>query len=373
MNILVIGNGFDLAHGLPTTYKDFLRFTQAYEKYRKLCISRANLQEEEEKTDDTNRNFLKYFIKTYDENNIIFEQLNDLISENLWLKHFYNVQMKQGWIDFECEISRIVQTLDSVRIQVLKGKEKGDLLTHVPKYQIETLKGFSVDSTAIESITFVKKTKKRLLDDLNRLIRCLEIYLSDYVENIPVLKKHLDIQEINADYVLSFNYTNTYERLYEDRTTKIIEYDYIHGKANLMHDVDECNMVLGIDEYLNDWSKDMDNEFIQFKKFFQRIYKKTGCQYIDWLKELGYITDMEIDGWEPIINIYIFGHSLDVTDKDILARLILKDGAKTTIFYHNKKALESQIANLVKVIGQDELIARVHGGDATIEFVEQQE
>lgn len=26
MNILVIGNGFDLAHGLPTTYSDFLKF-----------------------------------------------------------------------------------------------------------------------------------------------------------------------------------------------------------------------------------------------------------------------------------------------------------------------------------------------------------
>lgn len=26
MNILMIGNGFDLAHGLPTRYKDFLEF-----------------------------------------------------------------------------------------------------------------------------------------------------------------------------------------------------------------------------------------------------------------------------------------------------------------------------------------------------------
>lgn len=26
MNILVIGNGFDLAHGLPTKYGDFLEF-----------------------------------------------------------------------------------------------------------------------------------------------------------------------------------------------------------------------------------------------------------------------------------------------------------------------------------------------------------
>lgn len=26
MNILIIGNGFDLAHGLPTSYVDFLKF-----------------------------------------------------------------------------------------------------------------------------------------------------------------------------------------------------------------------------------------------------------------------------------------------------------------------------------------------------------
>lgn len=26
MNILIIGNGFDLAHGLPTKYTDFLEF-----------------------------------------------------------------------------------------------------------------------------------------------------------------------------------------------------------------------------------------------------------------------------------------------------------------------------------------------------------
>lgn len=28
MNILLIGNGFDLAHGLPTTYNDFLTFLE---------------------------------------------------------------------------------------------------------------------------------------------------------------------------------------------------------------------------------------------------------------------------------------------------------------------------------------------------------
>ena len=30
MNILVVGNGFDLAHGLPTKYSDFLDFITLY-------------------------------------------------------------------------------------------------------------------------------------------------------------------------------------------------------------------------------------------------------------------------------------------------------------------------------------------------------
>ena len=33
MNILVIGNGFDLAHGLPTKYTDFLDFMSDYTRY----------------------------------------------------------------------------------------------------------------------------------------------------------------------------------------------------------------------------------------------------------------------------------------------------------------------------------------------------
>lgn len=30
MNILVIGNGFDIEHGIPSSYKNFLDFIRAY-------------------------------------------------------------------------------------------------------------------------------------------------------------------------------------------------------------------------------------------------------------------------------------------------------------------------------------------------------
>ena len=30
MDILMIGNGFDIEHGLPTTYEDFLQFVESF-------------------------------------------------------------------------------------------------------------------------------------------------------------------------------------------------------------------------------------------------------------------------------------------------------------------------------------------------------
>ncbi len=63
---------------------------------------------------------------------------------------------------------------------------------------------------------------------------------------------------------------------------------------------------------------------------------------------------------------YIFGHSLDKTDQDILRELILNDNIYTTIFYMNKKDMKRKIANLVKVITQDELIRRTGGSTNTI-------
>ena len=43
---------------------------------------------------------------------------------------------------------------------------------------------------------------------------------------------------------------------------KKISYDYIHGKADINKNFKTCNMVLGIDEYLDDSRKDKDLELL---------------------------------------------------------------------------------------------------------------
>lgn len=192
--------------------------------------------------------------------------------------------------------------------------------------------------------------------ELKKVIRALEIYISLFIEEIDCNFYKGTVK--NIDKIISFNYSNTYERLYGINN---IECDYIHGKANLEREINKNNMVLGIDEYLDGEIKDKYLDFIFFKKYFQRIYKKTGCNYKHWLEEIVQYNEES--------NIYFYGHSLSRADKDILRDLILCKNIKITIFYHSDEAYRSQITNLVDVIGQNKLIEKVYGGSPTIVFI----
>lgn len=190
----------------------------------------------------------------------------------------------------------------------------------------------------LKSITY-RILRDTLVDDLNRLIRVFEIYLYEITSKIEIKRILPDIKNTAIDKVLSFNYTDTYRKVYDIRGRA--EYDYIHGKINKKDSIVTNNLVLGIEEYLSGERKDQEIEFIAFKKFYQRIYKQTGSLYKQWVyivKE-DYQKDYEKmnnfykkeesnifyrnQGKESIIrqysfskhNLYIFGHSLDVTDK----------------------------------------------------------
>lgn len=244
---------------------------------------------------------------------------------------------------------------------------------------------------AYKDISAIDGFIKFLNTELERLIRALEIYIAGFVGGITITKKNTDIEALSPDHVLSFNYSDTYKRIYGQG--KKIKYDYIHGKADLNHTINTNNMVLGIDEYLPKKRRNKEVEFISFKKFYQRIYKGTGCEYRNWVDEIresGKAVEAKLRKEFPIQipfnkftndsrhNLYIFGHSLDVTDKDILRDLISNDNVYTTIYYFSKDGqdksdLGAKIANLTKVIGQDELIRRTGGSTRTIEFKLQQD
>ena len=432
MNILVIGNGFDLAHGLPTKYTDFLDFCKMIDHiykwetldvnlFKRICLDRSNLNGE------IKQQLLKVFAsrkvqRKYDENDEIIyivttdypksDELYALIKDNFWIEYFLQCDMHgdENWIDFESEISELIQSLDDdmyglsyvYNIEDIVSDLSNSFLKEKYSDYIDAVQPINpVDNGFSEGITF-KEIRDTLLKDLNRLIRALEIYLCDYIEKIEIQEKSPDIGGLNIDFILSFNYTHIFSKLYDvsskSKPDGTDPFDYIHGEIDISNTINSNNMVLGIDEYLSKKRRNKDIEFIAFKKYYQRIYKGTGSKYKDWknairkenniymgrkhdceiylenievldhIKEEMRVKLKQLNENPPRHNLYIFGHSLDVTDKDILRELILNDNVYTTIFYHDKDTMGQQIANLVKVIGQDELIRRTGGNTKTIEF-----
>lgn len=337
-NILLIGNGFDLAHELPTKWIDFLNSIK-------------------------NINTLGAYL---DQKNL--EELKNKSSVNFWIKYFENKirPTDDTWIDFESEMLYVIKILDEF-IKNKNGKiEQEKILLEIFKIldsnigkttngiimsNISILRGIDFDS--------LKNHIDKMLIDLNELIRCLEIYLDNYISKLEIKCKSPDIQDVKIGKIISFNYTDTYQTVYNNSLNKKIEYDFLHGKADINRSFDENNMVLGIDEYLDDDLRNKKTLFIHFKKYFQRIHKKTDCKYKEWISK----------NKHPY-NLYIFGHSLGTTDGDVIKELI-NNSNLTTIFYHNHTTYGNQIANLVQILGQNNLINKVSTNNPQIIFKKQ--
>lgn len=191
---------------------------------------------------------------------------------------------------------------------------------------------------------------------LNKQASAKYIILSSGIKPVD----YLSLSEFNC--VLSFNYTNTYERLYGSDNTK---YCYIHGKAQ--SDRKKTNIILGIDDDLppNEQSKNF--RWIRFKKFYQRIIFKTGSEYKDWFNSMQ----------ESSNYVHIVGHSLDKTDYDVLYEIFNDDSSKIIVYYYSPADFENKVQKVIRLLsykgmnGRDELIRRVHGSKWSIKFVDQ--
>lgn len=377
--ILLIGNGFDLAHGLPTSYKDFLDFCKMVRELYTYPIIDNEYNQKKLIDWNTDKTIKSKLLECYENRKNCFEdkittqckeldELYDCIKENVWINYFLEREKSIGenWIDFESEISNVVQAIETLKGYIERDEDVLKIKDTKQKTIIYFLK---IAKKSLQDVFNLKRIDGFIEDisiELDKFIRSLEIYICEFVNEIDIIKENDDIKTITPDYVLSFNYSNTYERIYGQ--SKEVTYDYIHGKADIENNVDTCNLVLGIDEYLEDDKNDK-LEFIAFKKFYQRIYKSTDSTYMKWVEQIKKYPEVNH-------NLFIFGHSLDKTDRDILKLLICNDNVTTKIYYYrknknDKKELGKLIKNLVRIMGQDELISRTMGEHKTIEFIPQ--
>ena len=246
MDIIVLGNGYDLAHGLPTRYVDFLDFIN-------IIINMSD-------------NYLKSKINKHIIDNInkcsknpedkILKEIKELIKDNFWINYFNKKKMKkkEDWIDFENEISNVIQSID----KEIKNRPDASIYSNIKDIQsFEDI--IFAGETSISSSEYkayehsgyntYADFRDKILKDLNNFIRCFEIYLAGFVENIPI-DSRFDILKIPYDYnhlgVISFNYTHTFQKFNQEVVANFndikkplqIDYHYIHGEAKINNTVE---------------------------------------------------------------------------------------------------------------------------------------
>lgn len=217
--LLVLGNGFDLAHGYATRYVDFLSFC-AY-------ISSIPVDEKLQPVDKV-VDVINIFIAEHDEKSKA--KIISMIKGNLWIKRFINriSELKETWIDFEKEIQECCMKINN-----------GDLIN-------DTIEEFVDEETSEYDLQKIK-------EDFTDLIFLLKIYIR-IASSISSNIYYKEILEFDPDMVINFNYSKTFNNYNANN----LEVDYVHGIAE---SDDINNIVLGFDTM---GGKEDDIEYAEF-------------------------------------------------------------------------------------------------------------
>lgn len=359
-NVLLVGNGFDLAHGLPTKYGDFLcliknwAFFLDYYKRKKI---------------PNNDNLLKKYLVNIDSVNADnIKELNEIIQKNSWINYFKKCEAEvDGWIDFEKEIIPVIDFFDFLfqcdvsvnssydTVELVKGSFPTAQMLRIAKLWDKYV-NVSITTVTINTNYSSKQygiLKKKMMEELRRefdeFVRAFEIYLLEFVDKIENINPIQQIAKLNITSVVSFNYTLT-ESLYRIEPERV---HHIHGMIRKNGDLHPNNMVLGINEQL-----EQKMDFIYFVKYFQRIQKATGTYYKELIAQRTWGKNVLTDKY----TLYVYGHSLDETDEDILKYLIgdinrqgifVLKPEKVCIFYYDIDDYEQKVINLIKLYGRN--------------------
>ena len=136
-NILVIGNGFDLYHCLPTRYIDFInvvnRLLELAEEQRLQRCSYVNYMFGPGSPLYSDEHIMKcYQIHSSSMKNVELKQdrierLVEISKDNVWIKYFSKMCSRNiGWIDFEKEMAQVINAITNY-FDCVSGDEKNFL------------------------------------------------------------------------------------------------------------------------------------------------------------------------------------------------------------------------------------------------------
>lgn len=295
--IMIIGNGFALAHNLKTSFSDYLIENEIVPG-------------------------LKNVVRNAEKGNGLFKR--DFINQIL-------KKSGQVVLDNYMDVIRweILQNRPEKVVQYLKGKPS-EIQQFISNsflgklYANQYLNWFDIENTYFSELVSFKneamqegiKFDKKNLEKLNEEFTEIKTLLSKYLNSIEITKspniqsffeKHL--ANVKNLYIVNFNYTNTIEPYLESfRNSLEYEINYIHGSLA------DDDIIFG---YGNDKNSDYEEikelKIDEFLTYFKTFEYQRNSNY-------NRIYESALESFN-VYQILVLGHSLGTTDKTLLAEL----------------------------------------------------
>ncbi len=383
MNILIVGNGFDLSHYLPTKYDHFMVAMDAIESWDELKgdMGFDDLFGSLYQKESYFFGYTKAMYKT-DDIKISVDQIKELkvqLKENIWYQYFSDhVREVKTWIDFETKIEvalkLVCKFINKINLNFEKygkfekavkmlTKENADIKDnnfYVSELDLKLLiklglcvenhqyghtekfggmvsmpdrrKGFLSQkwyyvSEKSEYGFAVEKYIWFLNNQLDLFISIFENYLVNLVQKLnPDRSLKFDKPYLkDVDKIYSFNYTKTFSQFYKDD----VNIDFLHGRAG-----GSKNIVLGISDIKDSFLKNI--KAYGFTKYHQKLFKNTDYLFLDQYKNKIVKDESDISKLtSELIGEIRSGHRTDKTNKIRLIESQGKLNLKISIWGHS--------------------------------------
>ena len=398
--IILIGNGFDLAHGMKTSYKSFIDdyWTNTITSIQETALGRPFENDEIKINHSPSRFITGTTIKDLEKG--LNDNKSTIEFKNIFLKEITDKTYLNNWVDVENEYyfllkksfqhSKSSKNYDISNLN-MDFKRVKDLLqqylTRIEKefddnigsniLRIKTTIGnkiYSPFKLKDFSETLVNKRAEIEYNSLKESITAVQANhisiheISEYARNIikrlgkknhlnQIKKMLLSDSAINyfdlipdQTLFLNFNYTFT-ESLYQDpkrfynpleEKYTSVKFNHIHGTTDRM---DKNPIIFGFGDEID--------------KDYNAIEELNDNRYLENIKSINYL---ESDNYKQLLEfinsgnfqIFILGHSCGISDRTLLNTMFEHDNcASIKLFYHQKGNEVDNYSDIIRNISRN--------------------
>ena len=364
--LFIIGNGFDLAHGLPTSYKHFID-----DYWKTICDTKGS--KKISYSDDLVAINCEFEYSFNEEEFLAIENINDYKElyqfivrnrknrqDGVFEINFTNIFFKiiceksaeksaENWVDIENLYYNILKS-------ILNGNSK---VQYNYPYGVKQLnEEFEQVKNLLEAYLEEKVEDTKIIANINDLFKIerilesclLEFRKEDYEELKEFYTKYSpDLEEgINVlNYCLNFNYTRTIDKYIKETKVHKAYREFgdftniqIHGRLN-----DSYNLVnFGFGDEMDDDYKRIenleDNEYLKNFKSFKYLQNSNYKKLLDF-----------IDGNK--FQVLIMGHSCGISDRTLLNTIFEHTNCRSIkVYYHQKNDGSDNYTELIQNISR---------------------